>query len=111
VSGFFAAGFSVAWSPAGAAVALLDLGLALADFVVFEDSDFAVDFTGSADGADCVDPTDGADFTSSADEADFTETADGADLLDFVALDSATAREIRPRRVMVAVRLRIVFMS
>jgi len=57
------------------------------------------------------DSTDGADFTSSADEADFTETADGADLLDFVALDSATAREIRPRRVMVAVRLRIVFMS
>jgi hypothetical protein len=102
VSGFFATGFSVAFSPAGAADAPLDLGLALADFEVADPSGFAVVFPES---------TDEAGFVEAADGAGFVEAADGAALVDFVAFDSATAREIRPRRVMVAVRLRIVFMS
>jgi hypothetical protein len=111
VSGFFATGFSVAFSPAGAADAPLDLGLALADFEVADPSGFAVVFPESTDEAGFVEAADGAGFVEAADGAGFVEAADGAALVDFVAFDSATAREIRPRRVMVAVRLRIVFMS
>jgi hypothetical protein len=83
----------------------LDLGLALADFEVADPSGFADVL------ADFVDAAADAGFVETADGAGFVETADGAALVDFVAFDSATAREIRPRRVRVAVRLRIVFMS